>query len=139
MGATRELYGGGTGQKGAEGFYAFGSQRLWRRQQWCLGIFSVRHKRLANNHRKSILRRRLYRLRPRAQPAGGFNRYRACLVVLNRRYGFRSNEAMLAVYYQMHLIGTSFFQPTLSYIPNPGKSTRTQGAVAITSQIRVLF
>jgi porin len=58
---------------------------------------------------------------------------------LNRRYGFRSNEAILAIYYQMHLIGTSFFQPTLSYIPNPGQSPRTQGALAITSQITVLF
>jgi len=58
---------------------------------------------------------------------------------LNRRYGFRSNEAMLQAYYQMHLIGTTFFQPTLSYIPNPGASPRTPGAVAITSQVTVLF
>jgi carbohydrate-selective porin OprB len=46
---------------------------------------------------------------------------------------------MLQAYYQMHLIGTTFFQPALSYIPNPGASPRTPGAVAITSQVTVLF
>jgi carbohydrate-selective porin OprB len=38
---------------------------------------------------------------------------------LNRRYGFRSNEAMLQAYYQAHLIGTSFLEPVISYIPIP--------------------
>jgi len=58
---------------------------------------------------------------------------------MNRRYGFRSNEAILQAYYQMHLIGTSFFEPVLSYIPNPGESRGTQGAVAMTAQVTVLF
>ena len=58
---------------------------------------------------------------------------------LNRRYGLRSNEAILQSYYQMHLVGTSFFEPVFSYIPNPGKSSRTQGAVAMTAQVTVLF
>jgi len=39
----------------------------------------------------------------------------------------------------MHLVGTSFFEPVLSYIPNPGESRRTQGAVAMTAQVTVLF
>ena len=29
---------------------------------------------------------------------------------LNRIYGFRSNEAIIQLYYQAHLIGTTFFQ-----------------------------
>ena len=58
---------------------------------------------------------------------------------LNRRYGFRSNEAILQTYYQMHLLGSSFFEPVLSYIPNPGERSSVQGAVAVTSQITVLF
>lgn len=58
---------------------------------------------------------------------------------LNRRYSFRSNEAIIQSYYQMHLIGTSFLEPVLSYIPNPGESRGTQGAVAMTAQITVLF
>jgi carbohydrate-selective porin OprB len=41
---------------------------------------------------------------------------------LNRIYGFRSNEAMLQAYYQAHLIGTRFLQPTNSYIPDSGLS-----------------
>ena len=45
----------------------------------------------------------------------------------------------MQTYYQMHLIGTSFFEPVLSYIPNPGESRGTQGAVAMTAQVTVLF
>jgi porin len=58
---------------------------------------------------------------------------------LNHNFGFRSNEFMLATYYQMHLVGSTFFQPTLSYIPNPGVRPGTPGAVALTSQVMVLF
>jgi porin len=58
---------------------------------------------------------------------------------LNRRYGFRSNEAMLQAYYQAHLIGTSFLEPVISYIPNPGDSRRIQAAVAMTAQLTILF
>jgi carbohydrate-selective porin OprB len=39
----------------------------------------------------------------------------------------------------MHLIGASFLEPVLSYIPNPGESPHTQGAVAMTAQLTVLF
>jgi len=46
---------------------------------------------------------------------------------------------MLQGYYQMHLIGTSFIQPVISYIPNPGLSPRIQGAVTTTAQLIVLF
>ena len=45
----------------------------------------------------------------------------------NRLYGFRSNEAILQAYYQAHLIGTSFFEPAISYIPNPGASPEIPG------------
>jgi hypothetical protein len=39
----------------------------------------------------------------------------------------------------MHLIGTSFFEPVLSYIPNPGESPRTQGSVAVTTGHRFIL
>ncbi|MGA8567615.1 MAG: carbohydrate porin [Candidatus Binataceae bacterium] len=58
---------------------------------------------------------------------------------LNRLYGFRSNEAILQAYYQAHLIGTSFFEPAISYIPNPGASPQIQGAIAMTAQLTILF
>jgi porin len=53
--------------------------------------------------------------------------------------GRRSNEAMIATYYQLHLIGGLFFQPTLTYLPNPGASTTVPGAVAMTLQATMLF
>ena len=58
---------------------------------------------------------------------------------LNRDLGLRSNEFVGQIYYQMHLIGATFLQPALSYIPNPGAKPGTPGAVALTSQITVLF
>jgi len=58
---------------------------------------------------------------------------------LNRRYGFRSNEAILQAYYQMHLVSASFLEPVLSYIPNLGESPRTRDAVTMTAQLAVLF
>ena len=48
-------------------------------------------------------------------------------------------EAILQAYYQAHLIGTSFFEPAISYIPNPGASPQIQGAVAMTAQLTILF
>jgi len=34
--------------------------------------------------------------------------------------GFRSNELILQAYYQAHVVGGIFLQPTLSYVPIPG-------------------
>jgi carbohydrate-selective porin OprB len=46
---------------------------------------------------------------------------------------------MFQTYYQMHLIGATFVEPALSYIPNPGDKPGLPGAVGITTQITVLF
>ena len=53
--------------------------------------------------------------------------------------GRRSQEVMLAFYYQLHIIGGIFFQPTLTYLPEPGASINTPGAAALTLQMTVLF
>jgi len=142
---TGELYGpGGTSQDGAEGFYTFGSQRLWRRHagvdnSGVSGFFQF-----GINDSRTMLFNEFFGTgftgfgliphRPVDSIGTGL-----AWSWLNRRYGFRSNEAILQAYYQMHLIGTSFLQPVLSYIPNPGESPRTQGAVAMTAQLTVLF
>jgi len=143
--ATGELTApGGTRQDGSEGFYTFGSQRLWRRNagvdnSGVSGFFQF-----GINDSRTMLVNKYFGLgftgfglipdRPVDSIGTGL-----AWSWLNRRYGFRSNEAILQTYYQMHLIGTSFLQPVLSYIPNPGESPRTQGAVAITAQLTVLF
>ncbi len=141
---TGELYGPGTSQQGAEGFYAFGSQRVWRIHPGIdnSGIsgffqFGINDSRtmLANEYfGTGFTGFGLIPNRPVDSIGTGL-----AWTWLNRRYGFRSNEAILQTYYQMHLISTSFFEPVLSYIPNPGETRRTQGAVAMTAQLTVLF
>jgi porin len=141
---TGELYGPGTHQHGAEGFYTFGSQRLWRQHagvdnSGVSGFFQFG----VNNSRTMIANEfwgtgftgfGLIPHRPLDSIGSGL-----AWSWLNRSYGFRSNEAILQTYYQMHLLGSSFFEPVLSYIPNPGERSSVQGAVAVTSQITVLF
>jgi len=141
---TGELYAPGTRQDGAAGFYTFGSQRLWRQHEGVdnSGIsgffqFGINDSRtmIANEYfGAGFTGFGLIPHRPVDSIGTGL-----AWTWLNRRYGFRSNEAIIQTYYQMHLIGTSFFEPVLSYIPNPGESRRTQGAVAMTAQITVLF
>jgi porin len=142
---TGEMYGPkGSQQSGAQGFYTFGSQRLWRRHpgvdnSGVSGFFQF-----GINDSSTMIANEYFGmgftafdLVPR-RPVDSFG----CGLAwswLNRRYGFRGNEATLQAYYQMHLIGTSFLEPVLSYIPNPGISPATQGAVAITAQMVVLF
>ncbi len=142
---TGELYGpGGTSQDGSEGFYTFGSQRLWRRNagvdnSGVSGFFQF-----GINDSRTMIANEFFGVgftgfgliarRPVDSIGTGL-----AWSWLNRRYGFRSNEAILQAYYQMHLIGTSFLEPALSYIPNPGESRNTQGAVAMTAQLTVLF
>jgi porin len=141
---TGKLYGPGTSQNGSAGFYSFGSQRLWRRHagvdnSGISGFFQFG----INDSRTMIANEYFgvgftgFGLVPH-RPADSFGTGLAWSW-LNRRYDFRSNEAILQTYYQMHLIGASFLEPVLSYIPNPGESRGTQGAVAITAQITVLF
>ena len=141
---TGELYGPGVSQNGSEGFYTFGSQRLWRQHEGVdnsgvSGFFQFG----INDSRTMIANEYFgagftgFGLIPQ-RPVDSIGTGLAWSW-LNRRYGFRSNEAILQTYYQMHLIGTSFLEPVLSYIPNPGESRRTQGAVAVTAQITVLF
>jgi len=51
----------------------------------------------------------------------------------------RTNELMMQCYYQMNLGKGVFFQPNVSYIPNPGQRPDLPGALAITLRMTVLF
>jgi porin len=143
-GETGRLHGGGENENGAEGFYTFGSQRLWREHpgvdnDGVSGFFQFG----INDSRTRIANEYFgmgftgFGLIPR-RPVDSIGTGVAWSW-LNRIYGFRSNEAIIQLYYQAHLIGTTFFQPTLSYIPNPGANPGVPGALAITSQLTVLF
>ena len=58
---------------------------------------------------------------------------------LNPNIFNRSSELMFQTYYQAHLYGGAFFQPTLSYIPTPGASSSLSGAWAMTLRFTLLF
>lgn len=58
---------------------------------------------------------------------------------LNTELGLRSNELLLAAYYQVNLFASVYFQPTLTYVPNPGASRDVPGALALTTRLTVLF
>ncbi len=53
--------------------------------------------------------------------------------------GFRDNEVMLQAYYQLHVIGDIYLQPTVTHIPNPGASRSFSPATAISMQVTILF
>ncbi len=58
---------------------------------------------------------------------------------LNPRIFNRSSELMFQTYYQAHIYGGAFFQPTFSYIPTPGASSSLGGAYALTLRFTLLF
>jgi porin len=141
---TGELHAPGVKQNGAQGSYAFGSQRLWRRAAGVdnSGIsgffqFGINDSRTMIANEYAGIGLTAFGLIPRRS----VDSFGAGLAWswMNRRYGFRSNEAIIQAYYQMHLIGTAFFQPTLSFIPNPGASPQIASALAITTQVTILF
>ncbi len=51
---------------------------------------------------------------------------------LNPNVFNRSSELMFQGYYQAHLVGGTFFQPGVSYIPTPGADSSLGGAWALT-------
>jgi len=58
---------------------------------------------------------------------------------LNPNLFDRSSELMFQGYYQAHIYGGAFFQPTFSYIPTPGASSSLGGAWAMTLRFTLLF
>jgi porin len=58
---------------------------------------------------------------------------------LNPKLFNRPSELMFQGYYQAQLIGTTFLQPAVTYIPTPGASSSLGGAWALTFRLTVLF
>lgn len=58
---------------------------------------------------------------------------------LNQNLFQRQNELMLQAYYQANVFGSIFLQPTVTYIPTPGVSPATPGALTGTLRLTVLF
>jgi porin len=65
---------------------------------------------------------------------------------LNGNVFHRSSELMFQVYYQAHIIATTYVEPAISYIPTPGANPDPLGAKrdldaawATTLRVTVLF
>ena len=133
-------------QNGTKGSYAFGSQRIWLRRPTVDNSGISGYFQLGINNSRTL---------PASEYAGlGFTGFGlvplrpsdsfgvgSAWSWLNRApgSGTRSNEFILQTYYQVHVMGPVFVQPTFSYIPNPGQSTALHGATALTLQSTVLF
>jgi len=63
----------------------------------------------------------------------------AALSRLNPALFARSAELMIQAYYQAHLLGSTFLQPTVTFIPAPGASADIPATVTTTLRLTVLF
>jgi porin len=146
-------------KNGAEGFYLFGSQRLWSRHpgQDNSGVSGFYQ--FGANTSKTMLVRQYFGagltgfgLMPgRPRDSMGFGLAWSWLNRDHRAGEFffpgvspdttrlRTNEVMLAFYYQMELLSGAYFQPTLTYVPNPGQRPDIPDAVALTMRLIILF
>jgi porin len=58
---------------------------------------------------------------------------------LNPHFFQRYSELMFQAYYQGQIYGSTYFQPVLTYIPNPGAHPTKTNAVALTGRLIALF
>ncbi len=143
---TGELTSNKVTENGAHGFYTFGSQRLWVRNPGVDSSGITAFFQFGINDSETLPVNEyvgvgltgfgLVPRRPKDSVGAG-----VAVSWLNQKAspGFRDNEVMLAAYYQLHLIGDIYLQPTITYIPNPGASRSFSPATAITLRATILF
>ncbi len=149
-GQTGELTAGSPGksvhQNGTEGFYTFASQRLWFRHPGLDNSGVTSFAQFGINNSSTMLASKYFGIGLTAfglvphRPDDSFG-VGSAWSWLNHLpgSGFRSNEEILEAYYQVHVFGGFFVQPTFSYIPNPGANTSYRGATVFTLQSTILF
>ncbi|MGA2053002.1 MAG: carbohydrate porin, partial [Opitutales bacterium] len=152
----------GVTQDGTSGFYLFGGQRIWGRDAAPAvtrvvngqpQIVTPTHGQNASvsvfyqfgiNDSKTLLVTDyvgagltgfgLIPGRPEDSIGGGLGQS-----WLNKNVFNRSSQLMLQTYYQAHIYGGLFLQPTLSYIPTPAASNTYSAAWAFTMRLTFLF
>ena len=137
LGPTGKLTAAGDQEDGANGFYPFGSQRLWFRQpgldnSGISGFFQFGINDSDTLPVNKYFGTGLTAFGSRARTTERHPRARASRCPgSNENLGFRSSEVMLAAYYQAHVWGDIYVQPTLTHVPNPGQSRTLSPATAI--------
>lgn len=111
-------------ESGAQGFYAVGAQTLWHRRQGSEGNSVIGFMQYGINNSTTMLVNQflgggltgfgLIPGRPKDTLGAGI-----AVSWLNFPSKSQDNEIITQFYYQAHLIGDLFLQPTFSYVPNP--------------------
>jgi len=134
----------GISENGTSGFYLFGSQRLWYRNPetdnsgismfFQFGTNDSETRPVNHYFGTGLTAFGLVPNRPEDSMGCGVS-----WAWLNPNIFQRSRELMFQGYYQAHLIGHTYLEPAISYIPTPGASPDLGGAWATTVQVTVLF
>jgi porin len=141
---TGRLTNSGFTDNGIGGFYLYGSQRLYKiRPQIDNSGFIIFAQYGINNSETATVNQYvgggltgLALLPERPEDSCGIG---VACSWLNRNLYQRNNEVILQGYYQMNLIGATYLQPVLSYIPAPGAATGLKSAWAVTLRFIALF
>lgn len=142
---TGVLSGGGVTEDGTGGFYLFGSQRLASGMNPQVSTSSVSFfYQYGANASRTLPVNQYYGagltgfglVGGRDKDSAGIG---AALSRLNPALFARSAEIMIQAYYQAHLLGSTFLQPTVTFIPAPGASPNIPATVATTLRLTVLF
>jgi porin len=143
-GQAGKLSAGARKEDGAQGLYAFASQRLWLRKPGVDNSGITSFFQFGTNGSNTMIVSKyagggftgfgLVPKRPMDSVGTGVGVSR-----LNENIGFRRSETILQAYYQMHVVDDIYFQPTVTYVPNPGQSRSLSAATAITMRVTFLY
>ena len=131
-------------QKGTQGIYTFGSQRLWNMTAdpaagSVSGFFQF-----GTNDSRTMLAHKYFGVgltgfnliprRPADSIGGGL-----AWSWLNTNLGFRSDETLIQFYYQAQIVNNLYLQQVFTYVPDPGANPDLKPAAIVTVQTTVLF
>jgi porin len=140
-GQTGTLGAGANVESGAQGIYATASNRLWTQQREDGAGAYIGYLQYGINNSRTMMVNEfvgggvagfgVIPYRPKDSLGFGIG-----VSWLNNPPISQETEILTQFYYQAHLIGDIFFQPTFTYVPNPGIPTNTGSAYpAATSMI----
>jgi len=134
----------GITENGADGFYTFGSQRLWNSgsTDHASGVsgfyqFGINDSNTLIAHRYLGLGATGFGLIPH-RPADTVG-VGLAWSWLNQNRGFRTSETILAAYYQAKILDNLFVETVLTFVPNPGATPNHDASTALTLQTTILF
>lgn len=141
---TGKLRAGNESEKGAQGIYMFGSQRLWNRNPGIDNSGMIGLIQLGINNSKTLpvnkyLGLGLSFLGLTPNRPNDFFGCGLALAKLNNHTFERKSEIILQGYYQLYLFDSTYLEAVLSNIPKPGFSKHLQPAWAGTLRLIVLF